>query len=155
MYEFQVSIHAWPPDRPSQVPVALHGVNYKRLEIDPRQLHRRLPATFEHAMDCLARLPRMFVEPDGAFVWVSGQGGQAESSWQVDGYLYDLDERLFRIDLAGKCPADQFERLLTCFGWRRDDPATGGEETRFVFQLKQQALFLDEQEFRRYAQRPG
>ena len=95
--------------------------------------------TFEEANDRLAALERMFCEPDGSFVWTSSQG---EPPWQVDGNLYDRDERLLFVDLKGTCPREQFDRLLTALGW----PAT-----RLVFQLTREAVFLDEAEFRRLA----
>ena len=96
--------------------------------------------SFEAARTMLSQLPRMFCEADGSFVWVSPQGAPA---WQVDGNLYDRNERLLFVDLKGTCPADEFDRLLTALGW---------PETRLMFQLTREALFLDEAEFRRYAE---
>lgn len=94
--------------------------------------------TFEEVVDSLASLPRMYVEPDGAFVWV----GSAGPAWQLDGSLYDGAERLWYVELKGRCPQDEFNRLLTALGW---------PETPVAFQLVREALLLDEDEFRRYA----
>jgi hypothetical protein len=81
----------------------------------------------------------MFCEPDGSFVWVSSQG---EPAWQVDGNLYDRNERLLFVDLKGTCPPREFDRLLGALGW---------PSTALMFQLTREAVFLDEAEFRRHA----
>ena len=97
--------------------------------------------SFEVASQRLGQLERMFCEPDGSFVWVSSQG---DPVWQVDGNLYDRDERLLFVDLKGTCPPDQFDRLLSALGW---------PETKLMFQLTREAVFLDEAEFRRLSAR--
>jgi hypothetical protein len=83
----------------------------------------------------------MFVEPDGSFVWASSQNS---APWQVDGNLHDRDELLLFVDIKGSCPQAEFDRLLMALGW---------PQNRVMFQLTRQAVFLDESEFRRYAQR--
>ena len=102
-----------------------------------------MACSFEVARECLAGLERMFSEPDGSFVWVSPQG---DPVWQVDGNLYDRNERLLFVDAKGSCPPEEFDRLLTALGW----PAT-----KLMFQLTREAVFLDEAEFRRHALAAG
>jgi hypothetical protein len=58
--------------------------------------------------------------------------------------LFDRNGRLLFVDLKGSCPADQFDRLLSAFGW---------PETPVMFQLTREAVFLDEVEFRGFAGR--
>ena len=99
-----------------------------------------MSTSFEETRERLSRLARMYCEPDGSFVWVSSQG---EPAWQVDGNLYDLAERLLFVDLKGTCPGEALDQLLTAFGW----PAM-----RVMFQLTREAVFLDEAEFRQWAE---
>ena len=99
-----------------------------------------LAVTFEQAAEALAQLQRMFVELDGSFVWVAEK--EETRDWPLDGNLQDRNERLLLVDVKGTCPSNQFDRLLRCIGW----PAT-----RLIFQLVREAVFLDEEEFRRYA----
>lgn len=94
--------------------------------------------TFEQVADALSLLPRMFVEPDGSFVWVSA-GGPA---WQLDGMLYDGAGRLWYVELKGRFPEAEFDRLLAALGW---------PQTSICFQLVREAVWLDEQAFRRHA----
>lgn len=94
--------------------------------------------SFEDVAGALAGLPRMFVEPDGAFVWVAS----AEPNWQLDGVLYDGAAGLWYVELKGRCPRVQFDELLGALGW---------PQTPVVFQLVREAVTLDEDEFRRYA----
>jgi hypothetical protein len=143
MYEFQVSIHALPDDCMRGQPVELPGGRFTPLALAPERLGSiTLPRTFEEVAADLARLERLFIEPDGSFVWVSSR---QDAPWQVDGMIYDHQDRVRFVDLKGVCPADQFDRLLTVLGW---------PQTRLMFQLTHQAILLDESEFRRYALRP-
>ena len=93
-------------------------------------------------MQELQELDRMFIEPDGSFVWV---GDQQEVRWQLDGVLYDWSGRLQHVELQGNCFSTQLDRLLTCLGW----PATS-----IMFQLPELSLYLAEPEFRRVSEVP-
>lgn len=93
-----------------------------------------LPVSFEEASTAFGGLPRMLVEPDGAWVWV-GDG------WQLDGTLVDRGGRLLYVEVKGRCPAAEFDRLLGCLGW----PAAALE-----FEMVRQGLRLEEEEFRGY-----
>jgi len=97
--------------------------------------------SFEDAVERISHWPRMLVEPDGSFVWVSSSG--EEMPWQVDGNLYDREERLLVVDLKGECPRAPFDQLLTALGW---------PQTPLLFQLTREAVFLGEEDFRRWAE---
>lgn len=140
MLQFNLTIHACPTDIAAGPEVPLAGGQYRSLAVAPATLAATtFDCTFEEASARLEALPRMFLEPDGSFVWTSSQSDQA---WQVDGNLYDRAERLAFIDLNGSCPAVDFDRLLSALGWPRSP---------LVFQLTREAVVLDEAEFRRYA----
>ena len=85
----------------------------------------------------------VYMRPDGSFVWVSSHD---ESSWQVDGNLYDKNGQLLFVDLKGTCPAEPFDRLLA---------ALTASIGRFMFQLTREAVFLDDAEFRKHAEARG
>ena len=141
MYEFQVSIQSLPVDCGLGETIELEGRRWTLLAIAPERLGSlSFERSFEEVSAALAALERLYIEPDGSFVWVSSR---QESPWQVDGMLYDHQNRVRLVDLKGTCPADQFDRLLTTLGW----PAT-----QLMFQLTRQAIWLGEAEFRRFAQ---
>lgn len=94
------------------------------------------PLTFDGALASLSRLPRMFIEPDGSFVWTGTADGQP---WQVDGNLVDQGDVLSYVELKGHCPEDRFDQLLAALGW---------PEQPLTFQLPQRGIFLTEQQFR-------
>jgi len=106
----------------------------------PPENARPLPVTFDRATAALQQLERLFIEPDGSFVWTSPQG---PPKWQIDGNLFDRDGRLLFVDLKGSCPSDELDNLLNCFGAPVSD---------LMFQLLREAVFLDEAEFRRFAE---
>ena len=95
--------------------------------------------TWEAAAAELEKLPRMIFEQDGSWIW-SGETGS--NRWQVDGHLYDFEERLFRVELHGNCPPESFDQLLTCFGWPK---------TELTFELVQEGITMDEAQFRENA----
>ena len=99
-----------------------------------------MEGSFEEARARLDELERMYSEPDGSFVWTSPH---AQRPWQIDGNLFDRDGRLLFVDLKGTCPGEQFDRFLRALGW---------PETKLMFQLTREAVFLDEAEFRRFAE---
>jgi hypothetical protein len=140
MYSFFVSLHARPEGAAPHAQLERAGQTFPTLAIENEPLGRTpLEVTFELAAERLAKLQRMYCEPDGSFVWVSSQG---QPAWQVDGNLYDHAGRLLFVDLKGSCPAEEFDRLLVVFGW---------PQIALMFQLKTEALFLDEPSFRRWA----
>jgi hypothetical protein len=141
MYEFQITIHARPADAITGESIELAGVTVQTLQIPRESLGTPFQLSFEQVSEALGKLPRMFFEPDGSFVWVSSHGSP---TWQLDGVVYDRGDRLLYVDLKGSCPASEFDVLLTALGW----PATP-----LMFQLVREAVFLDEAEFRRFVNR--
>src|SRR5438067_10402443 len=101
---------------------------------------RPLPVTFDQATAALEELERLFIEPDGSFVW-TGLTADGES-WQVDGNLIDRGDALAYVELKGRCPEEQFDRLLAAFGW---------PQATLAFHLPQRAVMLDEASFRQLA----
>jgi hypothetical protein len=95
--------------------------------------------TFEQAVDELRKLPRLDAEPDGFFVIA---GDDYARRWQVDGHLFDFNDRLHRVQLHGECPPAVFDALLRSFGW---------PETTLAFELVMEAIVLDEAAFRAWA----
>ena len=139
LYQFRISIHARPFGSIDSHPVVLAGEHYQGLQLEPTQQTASLQVSFEEAVERLEQLPRMFIEPDGSWVWV---GQQAALTWQLDGCLYDRDQHVVYVDVAGTCPPLQFDQLLRACGW---------PDAQLVFQILQQAVFLEELDLRRYA----
>ena len=102
-----------------------------------------LSATFDDASSALARLPRMFLEPDGSFVW---KPPDEAPSWQVDGNLVDQGASLFYAELKGECPEASFNQVLACFG---ENPRG------LVFEWVERGLLMNEETFRRSATNPA
>lgn len=78
----------------------------------PRQ---PFPVSFEAVFAELEAWPRMFIEPDGSFVWVGvvRNDDGANTSWQLDGHLYDRDGSMLFVELQGNCPRESLENLIT------------------------------------------
>lgn len=132
-------MHARSPEVAAGPRIEVGGVELDTLAVPPEALAAAFGLSFEEAAERLAQLPRMYVEPDGSFVWVSSKD---ELRWQVDGQLFDRNGRLLMVDLKGSCTEAWFKELLGAFGW----PATD-----VMFELTREAVFVGEREFRRYA----
>ncbi|MEI6037944.1 MAG: hypothetical protein WCQ91_08480 [Planctomycetota bacterium] len=109
------------------------------LSVPRDELSLSMAIDFDEAFARLGRLERMYAEPDGSFVWTSGREGL---SWQVDGNAFEKAGRVLLVDLKGSCPPQEFDRLLSCFGWPHET---------LMMQLVRPALFLEEAIFRQHA----
>src|SRR5262245_32047853 len=111
----------------------------------PPENARHLPVTFDQALAALQQFERLFIEPDGSFVW-TGPTENGES-WQVDGNLIDRGDTLAYAELKGRCPQPEFDRLLTAFGW---------PHATLAFHLPQRGALFSEAGFRQLAaSQPG
>jgi hypothetical protein len=144
MLSFQATLHARSPDVTPGISLELRGLTLPTLIVPPAALAHPFAITFEEAAMALESLDRMFVEPDGSFVWVSSQvpGNDKTERWQIDGNLFDRNGRLLMVDLKGTCAEVDFDRLLSALGW---------PTTPVMFQLAREAVFLDEANFGSYA----
>jgi hypothetical protein len=143
IYAFDITLHRLCTDAVTDR--RLGGVHadpwgtWPTIVVPHEQLAVPLAINFDEAFARLARLDRMFAEPDGSFVWTSPREGLW---WQVDGNAFEKDGRVLFVDLKGSCPPREFDRLLGAFGWP-------GEA--MMMQLVRSAVFLDEETFRRHA----
>ncbi|QDU97212.1 hypothetical protein [Lignipirellula cremea] len=138
-YRFDAVIHALPPSAATAdcCPIEIQGEIVTTRAVDPTSLSTPFDCTFEEAGEKLEATPRLYFEPDGSFVWTN-------PGCQVDGILYDRNDRLIYVEVHGNCPAAFFDQFLTILGW----PATP-----LLFQLPRHAVFLDETAFRQFASR--
>jgi hypothetical protein len=143
LYAFEAVLHRRPADAAAAGRHADDRGSWPILAVPRESLSQPLAISFDEALERLARLPRMFVEPDGSFVWTSPAG---DRPWQVDGNLFEREGRVLLVDLKGSCPPAEFDRLLEGFGWP-DEPVMLG--------LVRAAVFLDEPTFRRHAAARG
>ena len=152
MLPFHISLHARSPLVAPGPSRDLRQGAFRTLAVPHEALATPFGVSFEQAASALEQIERLFFEPDGSFVWTSAQiqnGTIAPSleagTWQLEGNLFDRAGRLLFVDLKGACPNSEFDRLLSAFGW---------PDTPIMVQLACDALFLDEQEFRRYCWPP-
>jgi hypothetical protein len=79
------------------------------LTLDSQQAAAPFLVDFEATLQTWELWPRMYVEPDGSFVWV---GESSAGSWQIDGNLYDRHDKLWYIDLQGTITNEDWQALL-------------------------------------------
>lgn len=140
MKPFHVSLHARPPGHWPEELLLVEGRSLTRLVVPPEQLNEPLPLSFEQAAATLSAWPRMFLEPDGSFVWVDERAGTGR--WQVDGVLWDRGGRLQYVELSGNCTAAAFNQLVRAIG-------VDASSTLLV-QLLRHAILVDAADFCRF-----
>lgn len=142
LYAFEITLHGMPvASSPAAGATSFndaHGT-WPSLAMLRDTVAEPMAIGFDDALGRLAALPRMFVEPDGAFVWTSPREGDR---WQVDGNAFERSGRVLLVDLKGSCPAAACDALLGCFGWPGQPLAV---------QLVRAGVFLDLDTFRRHA----
>ncbi len=141
MYAFECSLHALPDSEVLASGETLTDScgQWPTLLIAQDQLITPLPIVFDDVLNQLNTLPRLYAEPDGSFVWTSPQ---ENIRWQVNGNLYERNDRVLFVELKGSCPASKFDQLLACF--LQDEKAC-------VVQLTRPAVFVTPEIFRSHA----
>ena len=134
---FHITLHVKPSGNWSRRTMNVEGIECELLDIPANRLDCPFPVSFEEACDSLSALPRLFIEPDGSFVWVSAV--DVAPPWQLDGLLFDRAGRLLYVEVKGNCPAVMFKQLVAAVG--------GGPGTSFVVQLVRQAVCMDADDF--------
>lgn len=143
LYAFDATLHRMPDAPPAGPPHVDSWGTWPTLAAGSARAAVPLTIGFDEAFARLARLDRMFAEPDGSFVWTSQREGPW---WQVDGNAFEKAGRVLLVDLKGSCPAADFDRLLGAFGWPGQN---------LIMQLTRAAVFFDEETFRRHARARG
>jgi hypothetical protein len=137
---FHIAIHARPAGLSAGAPVVLRDATLRTLDVPEELRFTPWHISFESACERLNHLPRMFVEPDGALVWVSTD--DVHPRWQLDGNLWDRESRLLELELKGHCTARAWEDLLDAL---QCDPL------RLMIRLVRHGVFVEDAEFRRWA----
>ncbi len=83
----------------------------------------------------LSRVPRLFLEPDGAFVWVSPE----DPARRVNGQITDDGEQVLYLELRGRCSFEDLAVIFQMLGW---------PEVELVYQLLPEAMLVRESQFR-------
>jgi periplasmic divalent cation tolerance protein len=96
---------------------------------------------FEELAERLKRLPNVHMEPDGAFTWGSlERRSTLERTWQLDGMIYDRDNRIEYVELKGNCDRATWEAFTGML--------SGVECSRFVVQWIERGLWINEPDFK-------
>ena len=137
MREFHVFVQAdCEAVRPAGA-LAIEGESFEAWSLADGPPLAPLQVDFDTAYEGLQRLPRLYAEPDGSFVWA---GRQDSATWQLFGQLADQGTRLQSVELRGTIPRDQFEELLNVLRW---------PNSPLMFQLARQGVFLNWEGFAR------
>jgi hypothetical protein len=103
LYAFDATLHGLPVE-PAAGPAHDDAWGtWPTLSVEHARIVVPLRVGFDDAFARLALLERMFVEPDGSFVWTSPREGL---SWQVDGNAFEKDGRVLMVDLKGSCQGE-------------------------------------------------
>ncbi len=101
-----------------------------------------LSVSFDHVSDVLSQFPNLHFEPDGAFTWGSVERrSQHERLWQLDGMIYDRENRIEYVELKGNCDRAAWEAFTQVL--------SGVEYVPLVVHWIEQGLWISEPDFRK------
>lgn len=135
MTSFHICLHARPVDAVECSTVSIDGTEVRSLRLPAETSGAAMGVSFEAAVEQLSRLRRLFVEPDGSFVWRAASG-------QIDGNLFDRGGRLLYAELKGVCDQSDFEAILS---------ALGHSDVPLMIQFVRHAEYVDVAEFQHSA----
>lgn len=142
MLDLDITIHARTPGDAYGTPLDLDGCEVRPLARPADSIAAPFAVGFEQAAERLAELdPMIHFEPDGWFIWHSPK--DESPVWQINGNLYDRQERLWLIPLRGKCPESVLMRLLTVLA---NEPAA-----ELMFELTRAGIYVDLPDLLHYA----
>ncbi len=126
--------------RPPGPNAVIHDVSLQTLVVSGEQLQTPLGVTFETAAERLTKIPQLYFEPDGSFLWVSRN---SDRRWEMTGMLYDQGASLAYAEMRGCCPRAEMERVLACL--------SHAEQTNII-QFVRQGVFVEMEEFLRFCE---
>lgn len=101
----------------------------------------RFQVTFEQFADSVSNWPGMYFEMDGSFVW-SIPGEAFGERAQIDGMVYDRNDRIEYLDLKGNArPQDWLTLFISLVGLPKEEM---GEQIRIFDNSKQAWLTLQD-----------
>ena len=131
---FHVVIHPAPAGDLIREVLEIDGRCLETLKVG--EITEMFDCSFDDVAQAFDQLPRLFLEPDGSFVWVIESDGDR---YQLDGGLIDNGIRMLNVELKGICNQLILDRLLHAIGWPKQ---------RLLFQLIQYGVYIAEDEFR-------
>lgn len=148
MLAFEIALHGRPETVTPGADLTDAWGTWPTVTVPPATLADPMVILFDDAIGRLAAIERLYVEPDGSFVWASGRRDEVAGRdwWQIDGNAFDRDGRVVVVDLKGSCPPEAFDRVIAAFGWPGQ---------RLLMQLVRSAALLEESVFRRHATARG
>jgi periplasmic divalent cation tolerance protein len=106
-----------------------------------------LKVSFEQLADEMTPWPDMHFEMDGSFVWVSSERDNAGAPlWQVDGMIYDRNDRVQYVELKGICNKKAWIELVSVFDPTCADSAVSDP---LVVYLVKESTWILESDFRK------
>ena len=144
MLHFHTNVFARPSETAAGPTIELRGARLPTLAGPgggPPRFDAPLPESFEIVQQRLMQIPRMDIEPDGYFLVAGGE--KQGQRWQIDGHLFEYNEKMHRVEMHGSCPKELLLQLLQCFG-----------TFDAVFQLVHEGVTLDYSDFIYFAERP-
>ncbi len=139
LLKFRAILHVIDPADFAPHNTLVNGVECTCLQLQQSDL-QPFPCTFEEALGAMELLHRMFIVPDGSFVWVGEENNQR---WQLDGVLNDWGGQLQHVEIQGECFETQLDLLLATLG---------SPTANVIFQLPEHSLYLPNPDFRLVSQ---
>lgn len=116
----------------------VEGCCVPTLALDEADRARPFRVSFDEVADGLLKLPGLYWEPDGSFVWVGTFQGGAWP-WRLEGQVTDAGAAVAFLELQGHCRAGELDQVLSLLNWPAEP---------VLFQVHGSGVLLEEVTFR-------
>ena len=133
--QWHIAVH---PSLSLEVPTqaaSVDGQTVQALQIEARELNQKFDVSFDELFETLQNFERLFIELDGSFVW---RGTSSDTPWQIDGIVFEKDDRVWYVELKGYCDRQSFNELVCCLA---------GDESSFIVQSITEGIVVSGREF--------
>lgn len=126
-------LHALNTSSYDSLSASVDGHEVVAIDLPSTAFQQPLGVTFDATLEFLAALPRLYIEPDGSFIWLSDDGAD---EWKIDGQLNDSPGGLMTVELkiTGRRPWPGLESVLHSVDWPRQ---------AIAFEMVRQGIYLD------------
>jgi hypothetical protein len=116
--DWHLSVYPRPSGRHDTKSIEINGIQIDSLCLKTSDFVDTFPCTFEEVFQALDSFDGLHIELDGAFAF---RNVDQDRPWQIDGLVFEKDNRVWHLQLKGFCDRHSFEKIMSVCHWPKTD----------------------------------